>query len=62
MTGDVNCKYLTVEAAIKTYSIGRTKLYELIDVGSVRSIKLGRRRLIDAASVETFLDSLVEVA
>ena len=45
------------DAAADLIGIGRTKLYELLDVGRIPSIKVGRRRLIATAALEQFLAS-----
>lgn len=38
-----------------TYGIGRTKVYELINAGKLKTIKIGGRRLILADSLEALL-------
>lgn len=37
-------------------SLGRTKVYALINEGALRTIKIGGRRLITANSIYTLLD------
>ena len=37
--------------------LGRTTTYALIREGRLRSIKVGRRRLIPASEIERFLES-----
>ena len=37
---------ITIPAARQRYGIGRTTIYKLIDDGTVRSVKVGKRRLI----------------
>ena len=34
------------------YSLGRTSLYKLMDEGSLKYIKVGRRRLIPASALD----------
>ena len=46
---------LTVGAACKATGVGRTYLYELIRDGRVKSVKLGRRRLIVASSLRDLI-------
>jgi excisionase family DNA binding protein len=40
----------------ETYGIGRTKVYELINDGTLRTVKVGGRRLILADSLEALID------
>ncbi len=44
----------TVEQAQYATGLGRTKLYALMSEGTLRSIKVGRRRLICIDSLEAF--------
>jgi excisionase family DNA binding protein len=44
--------WLSVDDACYAASIGKTRLYELIDLGAIESRKLGKRRLISFASIE----------
>ena len=37
---------VTVNEALRVTGIGRTLLYELIDLGQLRKVKVGRRTLI----------------
>ena len=45
------------EACART-GIGRSFLYERLADGSIRSVKAGRRRLVDAASLHAWAASL----
>ena len=47
------------EACVCT-GIGRSYLYERLAEGSIRSVKAGRRRLVDAASLQAWAASLPE--
>ena len=49
---------VTVEEAARLLGIGRTTMFELIGSGKVKSIRLGRRRLIARTSLESFVDGL----
>lgn len=40
-------------------SIGRTVLFDLLRRGDITSVKVGRRRLIPAASLDAYLARLV---
>lgn len=46
---------LRVREVIATYRIGKTKLYELIGSGELRSFKLGGTRLIPVEAIEELL-------
>jgi excisionase family DNA binding protein len=43
------------DAFAKVVGLGRTTVYELIRRGEIRSIKIGRRRLIPAEEVDRLL-------
>jgi excisionase family DNA binding protein len=48
----------SVPAALARTGIGRSFLYERLADGSIRSVKAGRRRLVDVASLTTWANSL----
>jgi excisionase family DNA binding protein len=48
-----------VAEACSTLSIKRTLLFELLRRREIASVKVGRRRLIIAASLDAYLDRLV---
>lgn len=43
---------VTVETALKLSGLGRTKLYQLIGQGVIKTITVGRRRLVIFSSLE----------
>lgn len=47
---------VSVEAARKMLGIGITKAYELLNSGELRSIKLGRKRLILVTSIHELIE------
>lgn len=47
-----------VSEAQSALGIGRTKLYELVNDGSVELVKIGARALITAESLERYVDRL----
>ena len=49
--------YEVSEASVMT-SLGRSKLYELMASGEIESVKVGKRRLIPAQALETFVERL----
>ncbi len=50
--------FISVGEASKRLSCGITLIYEQINAGCYRTVKLGKKRLIDVASLETFAASL----
>jgi predicted DNA-binding transcriptional regulator AlpA len=44
---------VSIEAACKLTGIGRTLMFELIKCGRVKTVKIGRRRVVIYASLET---------
>ena len=51
-----------VKTACKLVGIGSTTMWALIKAGRVKSVRLGRRRLILFSSLETLLTCDAEVA
>ncbi len=51
---------LTPEEAAETLSIGRTKVYELLALGVLRSVQIGKSRRIPVAAVHEHVDRLSE--
>ncbi len=49
---------LTVEEAAHLPCLGRTTTYELVMRGSIRSVKIGRRRLVVREGLEAFVAAL----
>jgi excisionase family DNA binding protein len=49
---------LTIPQALTLTGIGRSYLYERLAEGSIKSVKAGRRRLIDASSLQQWANSL----
>lgn len=43
---------VTVENALRLSGLGRTKLYEMMNQGRLKTVKIGRRRLVVFASLE----------
>jgi excisionase family DNA binding protein len=42
--------------AARMLGLGKTKLYELMAINEITSIKIGTRRLIRISAIEAFLD------
>jgi len=47
-----------IEEVATMVGLGRTRLYEEIRSGRLRSVKVGRRRLVPLAAVERWVDQL----
>lgn len=50
---------VSVEDAAKAIGLGKSKLYELLLSGQLKSLKIGRRRLISRHDLNEFIDGLV---
>jgi excisionase family DNA binding protein len=48
----------TAEEAAEIIGVGRTKMYELLRVGAVRSVRIGRCRRIPHDALVAFVDDL----
>jgi excisionase family DNA binding protein len=55
---NIQPKALSIEHACRVSGLGKTKLYELIAAGTLKSRKVGRRRLILLTDLNEFLQSL----
>ena len=47
---------ISIEDARKALGIGRTKLYELVGQGRLKTLRVGRRRLVVVASIHALID------
>jgi excisionase family DNA binding protein len=53
---------LRVEDAARILNVGRSTVYDLIRSGRLRSIKIGRRRLVPRSALDALIDGDAEVA
>ena len=53
---------IAVPAVMARLGIGRTKLYELIDSGELRSVRIDSRRFVTDAALDDFIRCLDERA
>jgi excisionase family DNA binding protein len=51
---------LTVDEAAQKLGIGRSTLYGLIRTGKLRTVKIGRRRLISTNALTEVVETLTE--
>ena len=46
------------EAQQKLGGLGRTRIFHLLQTGELRSVKIGRRRMIPDSSIAQYIDGL----
>ena len=49
---------MSVDEAMRATSLGRTKIYELLNAGCFRSVVVGKKRLIFTSSIVDYLNDL----
>jgi excisionase family DNA binding protein len=49
----------SVHGAARVLGLGRSKVYELIRTGTLRTVKIGRRRLVPAEALSAYVARLV---
>jgi excisionase family DNA binding protein len=49
---------ISIPEALARTGIGRSFLYQRLAAGEIRSVKAGRRRLVDVESLQTWAESL----
>ncbi|OHU60346.1 ethanolamine utilization protein EutA [Mycobacteroides chelonae] len=62
LVAQVSARLHPIEEVMDRLQIGRSKLYELMDTGQIRSCKVGRRRLVSEAALCEFIASIDRVA
>lgn len=60
MSSDLNKLLLTPEEAAEVLSIGRTKTYQLIGEGVLRSVRIGKCRRIPAEALVELVEHLLD--
>lgn len=58
----MEAKLLSISDTAKVLGVGRSKLYALINEGSLETVTVGRRRLVVVASIERFVERLQAAA
>lgn len=43
---------------MRDLAIGRSKVFELIETGELRSLKIGRRRLVPTSAIAEYIERL----
>ncbi len=54
----VNARLNSVETVIERLGVGRSKVYEELSSGRLRSVKVGRRRLVSEAALVDYINGL----
>ncbi|MER7500410.1 helix-turn-helix domain-containing protein [Nonomuraea pusilla] len=62
MTDTITPLLLRPEEAAQSLGIGRTKIYELIRTGALRSVRIGALRRVPASALTEFVTHLEEDA
>jgi excisionase family DNA binding protein len=57
-TTEIPARLLTIEAVMERLSVARSTVYNLMDSGQLRSVKVGRRRLVPESGLVSFIDGL----
>jgi len=50
-------RLLSIEEAAQALGIGRSRLYDELAAGRLRSVKLGRRRLVPSSAIREFTEA-----
>lgn len=51
-------RLLSIKQVMHELGIGRTSVYELINVGTLKTVKIRRRRLVTAEAIDEFIAGL----
>ncbi len=49
---------LSVPEACEKLRIGRTRLYQILNAGQIKAVRMGKRTFIPAAAIEEFINGL----
>jgi excisionase family DNA binding protein len=58
----VPARLLPVEAVMAQLNIGRSSVFKLFDSNQLRSVKIGRRRLVPQSAVDQFVENLLAMS
>ncbi len=47
-----------IPGVMEDLAIGRSKVFELIESGELRSVKIGRRRLVPSSAITEYIERL----
>lgn len=51
-------KLRAIPGVMEDLSVGRSKVFELIESGELRSVKIGRRRLVPSSAIAEYIERL----
>ncbi len=55
MVAELEKRLFSVENIMQMCGLGRTKVYQEMDSARLRSVKIGRRRMVTAAALDEFI-------
>ncbi|NVJ90415.1 MAG: helix-turn-helix domain-containing protein [Methylocystaceae bacterium] len=56
----MNKQLISVQEFCTTFTLGRTRVYQMINNGDIETVKIGRSRRIKTASIEHWLNQLTQ--
>jgi excisionase family DNA binding protein len=59
-TEKLDRRLFSIREAQFALGVGRTLIYELISLGQLETVRIGRRRLVSAQAIESLLAKLAE--
>lgn len=54
----MNTTLLSIPEACEKLRIGRTRLYQILNAGQIKAVRMGKRTLIPAAAIDEFINGL----
>lgn len=54
----MNTTLLSIPEACEKLRIGRTRLYQILNAGQIKAVRIGKRTLIPGDSIEEFINGL----
>jgi excisionase family DNA binding protein len=54
----IQARLMSIKQATATLGIGRTLAYELIGLGKLKTVRIGRRRFVPLDAIESFIATL----
>lgn len=54
----MNTTLLSIPEACEKLRIGRTRLYQILNAGQIKAVRMGKRTFIPTAAVDEFINGL----